>query len=519
MLIPRVVRQGGVVAPEDIKQIVKKSARVGIETFRWAGILGLLTYAAIKTPGSSKVVNDLFRLAGKQPTPVCSSSLENQKTLSGSSVDMFVSQYRDYGKIEQAIKEAGIKTEDLDLNSNNTLFDESIEIKTLISKLRAANSDKYKDEIILLKEIDVASQMLWGKSGPNPYDLIQAGRSNCQVMADIQSLLLTPEGPQILKSKVTVTEFNLSKENLKLSVNVKLNDGTVPISFEIIKEWMSPKEIIPSHVKGNQLYLPIFTYALNKASVPYGGIPSWLPSSTAILLTEESHSTPLTTSLSDEELIELFSNANQSLTKITTSNIKFNNPQLEDIKKDLSEFLEWFTQEERYTYSEEKAKQFIETTRKLAEEITSEGNSHSPQNTFSAPKLIMLASLTTPAIPEITNQLSPRKASKEEDLLPTHVYTVKGCKKVDGEHIVTIIDSQGAEFDLTMKQIRNHAFAIIAKSDKIPNIGSEGLIAILIGAGGIAVIRFGSNKLNRLINPKYKTWVERAMSLILSKHL
>src|SRR3989338_10760900 len=120
MLIPRVVRQGGVVAPEDIKQIVKKSARVGIETFRWAGILGLLTYAAIKTPGSSKVVNDLFRLAGKQPTPVCSSSLENQKTLSGSSVDMFVSQYRDYGKIEQAIKEAGIKTEDLDLNSNNT---------------------------------------------------------------------------------------------------------------------------------------------------------------------------------------------------------------------------------------------------------------------------------------------------------------------------------------------------------------------------------------------------------------
>lgn len=507
MLISRVIRRGGVVAPDDIKQIVKRSARAGIETLRWAGILGLFTYAAIKTPGSSKVVNDLFRLAGKQPTPVCSSSLENQKTLDGSPVDMFVSQFRDYGKIEQAIKEASIKIEDLDLNSNNILFDESIEIKTLISKLRAANSDKYKDEIILLQEIDVASQMLWGKSGPNPYDLIQAGRPNCQAMADIQSLLLTPEGSQILKSKVTVTEFSSSKENLKLSVNVKLNDGTVPISFEIMKKWMSPKEITPSHVKGNYLYLPIFTYALNESSVPYGGIPSWLPSSTATLLTGENYNSTLTASLSDEELVKLFSNVNQSPVKITTSNTKWNNPQWEDIKRDLSEMLEWLTQEERYTYSEEKAKQFIETTRKLAEEITSEGHNHSFQNTSSAPKLIMLASLTTPIMPETINPALPRQVSKEECLLSTHVYTVKGCKKVDGEYIVTLIDSHGTEFDLTMEQIRNHAFAIIAKSDKIPSIGSEGLIAILIGAGGIAMVRLGSNKLNKLLNPQYQNFI------------
>lgn len=479
---PKTTQEQENAPPGFFKRALKRLARTGIGTFKWVGILGLLSFAAIKTPGSGKVVNEICRFIGTQPSPLDSKVITERKYINDIPVDRFVSNYKGYSEIEASIKDAKIQGKDIDLDDSKVALDNTKEIRNLIFSLKAAGNEKHKNAISLLTEINKASQAIWGPNGPNPYNLIQAGRPNCQVMAALQSSLFTTDNIQALKSKVTVTDFNPSKENFKLNINVELNGETIPVPYKVLKVWMSPQEIAPSYSKDHALYVPLFTYAIDKVSAKHDGIPSLLPSSSVTTMTGDNYCTVLTTSLSDEALIEVLSKAPNTPTGVAIFDTKQHPVQWSD----LAEFFNWLTTTNSASYSEEKANEFTRSTQHLLEQSERDAG-------------ILIASLTNDIIGEIALNSPTRKKGEEKDLLACHIYAVKEFKKVDNEYITTITDSHGTEFDLTLAQIRNNTIAVISKSDNFPNVGSRGLIALIIAGGGIALIRIGANKLKTLV--------------------
>ena len=490
----------------------KKLGRIGTETTRWLGISTLLAIATIKTPGSAKVTNDFLRLIGKQPSPTISKIQDETSYIQGVPVDSFVNHYPGFAKIQNAIEHENIKINEI-LKDNEIAFDEPIEFQNLKNLLKEINSNKYSEEINLLDEIHLVSQLIWGPHGLSPNDLIQGERPNCQAMADIQSLLQTQEGIQKLKSTIYITSFKFAGRNIEFEGYMDLNDNKIPISFEIIKNWMSPREITPSYSGTKALYVPILTKSLDQASRPYGGIPSILPSSSMTLVTREDYSSVLTTSLSNQELKTLLSKAPQTPVRIATATIKWDDIKWNDVKKDLTGVYGWLTTQEQYTFSDEKAKQFIQDIQDLTQKIINSNKQNVVGQNSTEPPVILVAfnsnNIETLLPPPPTSNPTNIK-NIEDDIYSQHVYTVKETKEVNGEFITTIIDSHGGQFDLTLEQMRRHSLAIISKSENSPNIGQRGLIALLLASGGIfLIIRPAANKLNKLINPGYENKVNK----------
>jgi len=92
-----------------------------------------------------------------------------------------------------------------------------------------------------------------------------------------------------------------------------------------------------------------------------------------------------------------------------------------------------------------------------------------------------------------------------EEVSPYHSYTVKEFKIINGEPIVTLIDSNHIECDLTLKELRQYGRKITSESKNFPAFGEESQKSALLSLAAIIAILAIAYKMNITINPNYKS--------------
>lgn len=425
-----------------------------------------------KAPLASKLMNKYEKIAGKQPRATynltgSNSQVENNEV----TCDSFVKNYRDFDQISQAIGKNNWELKDFDLNKNGVAFDNRNELQNLRDKFQQSkNVRKYHEHLI--EEINLVSQLIWGEGGPNPDYTDQAGRDNCKLMADIQGHFLTNENIQHIKGSIKVTDLDLSKDNFRLDVIVNLNGENIYVPFEELVEWMSPG-FIPSNSKDGSLSVPIFTYAIEKGLTKYSS--SYDPASSLTLVSGKDYCSVYLPTLSDSDLIRILSQAPNTTTKLATSKITWsiNDLNLNQITNYWKGFFEKIKQPHEplalIKTKENQAKLFVESIQELIKKIKTD-------------KPIQAISIE-------------RKKPKLNEIVSDHMYVVKEFKKINGEYITTVIDSNSYEFDLTLNDIREHIGFITSESQNFPNLSLETYKALFLALTLVALINLGSNKL------------------------
>lgn len=436
---------------------------------------GVVIYSLFQTPGTYKALNKIDQLFGRTSnasitTPISENPINN---INGIPVDSFVSGYRDFTTIHKAILNTKINPQDLDSNKNNIILDAKGEINKLITIFKSINENRFKDEIKLLEEIKITSQLIWGRNGPNIYITQQNERPNCQVMGVIQGSFTTNQNIQSVKGKVHVLNFNPSPENFRIDTMVKLNNKNIYVPFEALIDWMSIKTGSQSSSKDGSLSVPILTYVIEKELNNYGGVPNPFPSSPNTLLLGKNYCLVPISTLSDNELINILSQAPNTPTNLITPRLITKRPETVNIFKDA--FSYW---SESSNLTNSRANLFMHTLLSNLENIKSDTSN--PINYANYP-----------------NSKSPLK-----EIAADHRYTVKDFKKVNNEHITTIIDSNGFEHDLTLDEIRNYTSNIVTEPKNIPLIGAKGTEAILWTLITLMLLCKTTSCLNKLILPK-----------------
>lgn len=424
-----------------------------------------------KSPLVWKVMNKYEELARKQPRVTYNLTGSNsQSQNNGVRCDSFVENYRGFDQITTTIRENHWELKDFDLNKTGIAFDHKDELQNLRSKLHQR----------LVDEIFLASQIVWGENGPNPDYVDQAGRDNCKLMADIQGHFLTQENIQRIKGSIKVTDLDLSKDNFRIDVIVNLNGENIYVPFEELVTWMSPG-FIPSSSKDGSLSVPILTYAIEKGLAKYSS--SYDPAASATMVSGKDYCSVYTPTLSDRDLIRILSKAPQVVTKLATSKIAWsvNDLNIFEMKKYWQDIFRKIKQTDHQSideskepnglkrYKEKQAKLFVESVQELIKKIKSDEH--------------------------IETISTERKKQDPKGVLSDHMYVVKEFKKVNGEYITTIIDSNGYEFDLTLNDIRKHVGFIISETQYFPNLSLETYKSLLLALIAIALINLGGNKI------------------------
>ncbi len=327
------------------------------------------------------------------------------------------------------------------------------------------------------RDTEILNKILWGHD-PDYKNLYQGGRPNCQVMGAIQSKVLTQVGLDELKTRVQVTDYDLSPENFFIDTVVHLGNGkSINVSYDELIKWMSPRGITPSLSTDGSLAIPILTLALEKELTDkYDGVPPTIPSSAPILLTGKSYSTVaispfVVSSLSDSELIKIFKKAPDVPIFVSSFGR-------------ISDFTNWLTaqRKEKFEFlpvSEEKSLAFKESASKRVKEIS--------ENV--TPKAFPGVELPPPPIDPslVIASIGPRAisptditSSSETSYFPeNHFYVVKGFDP--DTNTVLITDSHGVKYKpLTLSELKQKMFVVTMPAEDVPVFSQETLLAYLL---------------------------------------
>ena len=436
---------------------------------------GIIAYTLTRTPGTYKIIQKI----DGHPAAARLISNDIRNNLHSVPIDSFVSNYRNFENIYKAISDGKINPPDLDLNKNNIILDTKEEIQKLITIFKSIDKNKFKTEISLLEEINITSQLIWGRTGPTIYVTNQGNRPNCQVMGAIHGHFTTYENIQNIKSKIHVLNFNPSPDNFRIDTIVEVNGKSIFVPYEALEDWITLKGAPQSSARDGSLSVPILTYAIEKKAKDYGGVPNTLPSVPITLLSGKNYGFTVTETLSDIELINILNKAPNTPTLVGTFRQTRNNSSIISVFQDAINY--W--------------------TKSSSTTSTKSSPSHFTQNLFSTFEQIK-SDKTPNYYFNYTNSYGAKDSNKS--ITPNHIYTVKDFKKVDSKYIATIVDSHGMEHDLTLDQIRKCTDIIITDSQNIPLIGNEGSKAILWSLITLFLICKATKSWNKIILPDEK---------------
>ncbi len=464
------------IPPSDTSRSFRKFIKF-INNITSMGVVGgsVLLYWLFQAPGTYKALNKTNQLFNNVPT-AATVTIPNNSTnnLHGVPIDSFVSNYRNFKNIHKAILDTNINTHALDLNKNNIILDVKEEIEGLIAHFKSIDENRFKEEIKLLEEINITSQLIWGRNGPDIY--ITQDRSNpnnCEVIATIQGHFATSENIQNIKGRIRVLNFNPSPNNLRIDTIVELSNQNIYIPFEVLDSWMTSKQYSQPRFKDNPLSIPLLVYAVEKGLEKYGGIPNPSPSAPPTLLSGREHCYIPTATLSDNELINLLSKAPHSPTQLGSADtIPIESTTVNIFRDGINHWIK----SANPTNLSHASTPFIQTLISNLENIKSRANDHIDHQNY----------LSLKSLPG--------------EVVPKHMYTVKDFKKVGSEYITTIV-SNNAEHELTLNEVRKYMDTIVTESENIPNLGKKGLEMMLWSLITLFVINKARISCNKIILP------------------
>ncbi len=495
--------------------IFKNIAKTGIESFRWCGYLGFLGVGLIATVEGNKILNtiaqDILHIAPKPSNNKPTSNFE----IDGHRYDAFFANHKDFNDIINTMKKVGIDHDELDINKDGIRLNDVEEIQKLKQRLTTeqikTTDDKTRADITSaikkLNKIDILNKLIFGKYGIDSESFYQGELPNCQIMAAIKGLSFTQENMQELKSMIKVTSYSLDKKNLHIDTVVNIDGTDVYIPFSKLLQWVSPKDFDSSYSTDGSLLVPILASAIQEVVEEYDRVPNIVPSSSPILATGKDYLAMATVALSDEDLKEILSQAPQKLitvgTYIDVSSLD------EAVKRLADELAERFKKRNSPVISEEKLNNFTDMLNETIQELTPSGlpndknelqsisQNNPKRNTFQSKRNFLIGSFS----------------NNQEETVPTpnHMYAVKNYYvNAEGESIVTITDSYGAEYHpLNLEEFRKHIFVVVVPKEHVPLTNTKSLTIGLLSIIGAVLARKGAYKLNKLLNPEYKSLIEK----------
>lgn len=520
--------------PSFLIRSLKSGVRwLGIEPIRWLAYSTLFgLFLAFTTHGnvlSNRIAQGILKI-----TPTPTNNRLSKTEIDGNTYDGFFSNHDSFRDVLKTAKNAGINLKDLDKNNDGVILSTNEEVNDfklkLFSALTNAQNDNQRSEIynslIKFHELDILNRIIFGKNGIDPEKFSQGGIPNCQLMAAIKAFSLTPENTQELKSTIEVTGYNFNKENFYIDTVVHLDGVDVPIPYSQLVRWMSPRDFDPSQSTDGALALSMLSYAIDEAAKPYDTIPHFMPSTSPILLSGKDYLAVLTWTLDDDDIRHILSQAPN--TPITVGS--YVSPEERTLSYALKELKDKLTPKPPPIISLAKAESFNQSVIQRVEELqtpistSSETVAHN-NSTIKKEDKITSTSLIIPnnsGIPfpilqtsSANEQNTTTKPAKEKrDVIYQHQYTVKSYERVGDEDIIILTDSHGTEYKpINLQEFRLLIANVTAPKEHLPPVNSTTYIAALLLATGL-LIRGGANKLNKLLNPKYKSWLQRTMSLI-----
>ena len=517
----------------------------GLKTARWTlfNLHNIAAYGALAalglafTPGFYKLANSVAQTGDLKLVPKPTPTRITNEHRYGYPFDNFFQNFNGFDQIVDAIEKAGIDPHSLDKNKSNTILDSSKDVQELISKLAEAKnnstrpSDKevYDNAIKLVSDIDALNKLIWGVNGPNPDSVSQNYEPNCQGMAVLRGLLLTPQGIQESKGIIRVTSYNLDKDPQKFYINFAVGDIEIPWSELALV--MNPKGYIPSKSSDNSLYTAVLRTALKKG-LP-DTVPNIFPSASPTLLTNKTYSPVMLWALSDSHVDDILSHAPGTLITVASTFT------LNDMKAGIALRQEAKKPE---AYSELRAEQFKQLYANQAQAIASHDTSTTVASTaepkislppfvFSIPLPQLFPSLPIPiSLPITLPQIIPRSALAHEtkpvaptfppsspsspvanlstsmaqkkelttkDMTQGHVYVAENYDKTTG--ILTVSDTNGSRIKIPRDEIRQHLIAVVAPNDLIGDLDWRMLPAWTFVMGAGASWYFGQREAKRVI--------------------
>lgn len=317
--------------PGYLKRVIKhffSRPKSKLETLKriLSGII--IGYAVAKTPATWLAMNEAARtdLLSLTPRAYTSSVIPGTNNCLPLDVDNFVENHTRFNYVQSAIANGNVNDSELnslDLDNSRTVLDNPSEVNKLIeilqSRLSLAQQTKDK-EIILnaidsLNEINLVSQLLWGKDQIAPQDIYQVG-GNCQITADLIGATFTSQNIQHIKSLVQVKSYSRDKatnhgSDYFIDSVVNLNGKSIEVPYSELKKWRGATK--KNAVEGSY----ILAYAIEKELANnYTPIPFGPSSSSSTLLSGKNYSMLLLPVLSDESIIQILQQSPNTIIKV-----------------------------------------------------------------------------------------------------------------------------------------------------------------------------------------------------------
>jgi len=547
-----------VLAPENIrkqegrlKSALRFTGRSSVEGIRWASYSALVGAALLFTANGNKLLHDVGQskfhipytaknIVGLVPKPVARAA---PSEINRYKFDSFYSNQKDFSRIENIINLLNIKPENIDSNNDGIILDTREDVirlyNILASQYKSSETspelkDQIKEAANVLSLIDEHDQIVFGRNGVDPETFDQGGIPNCQILAALKGLSFTPENIQILRSMITVSDYNYTPGNSSIGVEVDIDGKKIPIDYSKLVKWMSPLYYSPTHADDGSLALPILAAAIEEAGKAYDTVPHTVPSTSPILITGNDYYVLSTWSLDDDDIRSMLSLAPNEL--ITVSSY----PQDSSFKGLISSAIdaakEKLIPEQQPVLSEGKAIAFMESVNQRVQEIVQPTQqvsvSGSPTDTNSLGSI----SVGVPAsqiarLPELTENDSPQILEKPasalisapqvvttqqtylSDIVPLHQYAIKSYHREGNEDVIILTDSHGVEYKpLSLKEFREKLGVIVVAKDKSPFTTNRSLLIMSLLALMGTLVRTGANRTNKLINPAYQNLLNSFVS-------
>ena len=341
------------------------------EILRWLAYttIGLIGPAVLTVPGNKATNYALQNILHIAPKPV--REVEDKSIIDGERYNGFLANHKDFRTVIDVIKKLGLSSIYLDSNGDGINLNSNEEVQALIEYIKSQKNNKVT--LIPKEELDKALEILttlhtldkyiFGTNGIDPEVFRQGtGMGSCENQAVEKGLAFTPNGQNILRQIIEIREVDPTTGSI--SGVRHIHGKEIPFIFKDLEEWMSVANDTLPHSNDGSLGLSLIEQGLQEAGRPYDSIPFWLPSTPAILATNENFVTLFVPSLDDDQLKNILLNAPEELvTAGTYIENKFKAPFLLGAMIAYKSFPEMFQKE--FVRSEIQAEAFRNTAKQI----------------------------------------------------------------------------------------------------------------------------------------------------------
>ncbi len=437
---------------------LKIGARAGIGLIRWGVYTTAIATTLLFTSAGNKAVN--WGAKELDLLPLDTPGIINESSGSLFRADGFFENFPGANMVMHTINKLNISPTTIDLNSSGRILDNEEEINNLIKILESKNTPRdpdIEDSLNILKDYKEINKLTFGKNGLDLNWLASKSSLDWQIRMILMAKLenITEDEIHKVKNMLSISEYNLSKENFYINYIIDFNK----------------KQSINQAENGANIEPPV-----SSITIPFKNLG----------ISYKDHLNP------DEPYIVAIGN-------YITKKVKNN---------ELDELTDCMATSPLSISPKDFNSRIVINVNSLTNEELENILKQCNDNLIPACNFSLSAKFSN-IMGDIISFESP---SEHFSLSQSNFCIVKEYDENTKE--VTIINPYNKTKTMSLSEFRNQVPVIALKPEDVPLFN---LITLLVTGSALVVSTLtylGANKLNRMMFPNYKSWLERAGSYL-----